>query len=237
MKSGTRISVELQEIFNNKQSVELFNEYKGVPIHTQAVIESIIGPVAVLLARPPESNCLALQTGTLIRHSELAHPIKAKIQNFDIIANRVELANFQEVSTRFVERVQIRVEPRNMVPVHIENGTQRIVGTLSDVSLNGVGVYISTTGYEYALRRSDTVHIAMQLPGGWVYAQGKVKGTGKSVDFCRLSINFSEETPDNLVVQRYIASRREEILVELFNHFDGTASFHPPGSRYEYADQ
>jgi hypothetical protein len=224
MFNKTTITTDFTKDLPEGTSVELLNIYKGVPIHIQATVQSVTAEIARMSVLPPESICLALNRSTLIRSNLQTNLIRAKILDFDAYSGSVELGQLHYSSTRFTERTQIRVEPRYMIPVEIESATHRIVGTLADISLDGIGVYITSTGYEYAVKRAETVNLSIRLPGGKIFTEGRVRGTGRSIDYCRLSIHFKDDTPDHAIVQQYIAGRRDEIMAELNGLYQNAVS-------------
>jgi hypothetical protein len=231
MTSGYSIAAALKAIQDKDQPVDLLNVFKGVPITIRASIQSTTQDDVVLDARSPESICLALNPSTMIRHAALPNLVKARILEFNAPSGRVRLGSLQFTRAKFVERSQIRVEPRNVVPAELEVDNHKIVGTLADISLIGVGLYISSLEYEFALKRSESVWLNLRLPTGVIRAEGRLRGMGKSVDFCRLAINFCSDTPENAIVQHYVADRQSEILLELRHLYEETAlskeSTHP----------
>ena len=220
MTSGYSIPAAVKTIQEKTQSIDLLNVYKGVPISIQAFLRSTSPEEVVAEVRPPESICLLFERNTLIRHASLPNLVRARVNGFDPHTGLVRLGAFQFSRSKFIQRSQVRVEPRNPIRAELEFRNHKIVGTLADISLIGIGLYISSSEYEFALNRAENVSLILHLPTGKIRSEGKLRGMGKSVDFCRLAINFCGNTPENAIVQHYIADRQSEILLELHHLYE-----------------
>ncbi len=231
------IEAELKSILLAKQQVELWSLYKGVPVMIRADIEQVAGVQALFAVQPPESISLTWSRQVVIHSPLLLHRVQARVDSFDVVTGKARLSEIRYQKSGYFERSQARVEPRNPISVEMKSGTHSIMGTLADISLIGAGVYITMVEPEHALKRAERTDLIICLPEGRVQVSGKIRGVGKSVDFYRLAINFTDDTPQNRMVMRYISQRRKEILDELPRLYEASLSPDVSDGRLMLANQ
>lgn len=207
------ILTDLQYVMETSQELDILNFYKSFPITCKARVESIAHGSAVLKVQPPGSVCLVSQEQTIVLSRGLPEAVHARIDSFDLASGALQLSDFAYVGAHFGERMIARVQPDETITVTLQTGEGApISGTLADLSLSGVGVYVPGEAFQ----RGDVVQLNLPLPEGAVSLPGKVLNiTEAPGQPPRLSIGFTRNAQEIAVVMRYIKSRRTEILSEI----------------------
>ncbi len=222
MLSNSQAVRDLKSLLVKGAQYNLLNLYKGVPVTCQAQVAQVRDQEALLRVQPPESTSLIWERYTWMAGDGIEKPLRARVVAFDIVSGTATLAEFKYTSSRLSERTQVRVEPKNPVPVEIEGQTQRIVGTLADISSIGIGVYLKALEPEHVFQHAQVVQLTLRLPiqDGTVSMSGKIRGLISSVDFHRMAIHFIPVLAEMEKVERYVDQRREEILQEIPRLYD-----------------
>ncbi len=217
MSPNSQVIRDLCSVLSEGVKYDLLNLYKGVPITCHVEVLSIEDDSAQLRVQPPELTSLVWERYTWLVGEGIEKPLQARVVSFDILAGTVRLDEFKPTSSRLAERSKARVEPKNPIPVGIESDNQRIVGTLADISVIGLGVYLYALEPEHAFHHAQVVQVSMRLPieEGEVVMSGKIRGLVSSVDFHRMAVRFIPEPGEIAKVKRYVDQRREEILQEI----------------------
>ena len=212
------IMSDLQYVMETSQELDILNFYKSFPITCKARVESIEHDSAVLKVQPPGSICLEAQEQTLVLSRGLPEAVQARVAAFDLLTGELRLSDFAYVGEHFGERMITRVQPDETISVALQSSQDFsanrdvVSGTLADVSLSGVGVYIPEPAYQ----RGQPVQLTLPLPEGEVTLPGKVLNASETPDHqTRLSIGFTRNAQEIAIVMRYIKSRRTEILSEI----------------------
>src|SRR5512142_3377840 len=136
------IITDLQYVMETSQELDILNFHKSFPITCKARVETIERDVVILTVEPPGSVCLESQEQTIVLSRGLPEAIRARIVSFDLVNGRLKLSDFSYVGSHFGERMIARVQAED--PIHVEIGVEDAgyTGTLVDVSLSGVGVFV-----------------------------------------------------------------------------------------------
>ncbi len=217
MPPSAQAIVDLNSILVEGSQYKLLNVYKGVPVTCIARVLRVGSDDASFAVQPPESTSLVWERYTWLVGENIEKPLRARVAAFDIVEGITRLNEFKYTSSRLGERRQVRVEPKNPIPVAIESEGQRLVGTLADISAIGLGVYLHAFEPEHAFQHAQVVRVSMRLPvlGGEVSINGKIRGLTGSADFDRMAIRFISKREEIEKVKRYVDQRREEILQEI----------------------
>lgn len=203
---------DLQYALETSQEVDVLNFYQSFPITARARVQAIDHEEVTLRVQPPGSVCLLREEETLLLSRGLPEAVRARIVTFDLLEGLLQLSDFAYVGTHFGDRMIARVQPQETTPIQVEVQGQTFTGTLLDVSLSGVGVYVDSDG----IRRGDLLNLTLPLPEGSVTLPGKILNiTQKPGDPPRFSIGFTRNAQEITVVMRYIKGRRGEILEEV----------------------
>lgn len=210
------ILLDLQFVMETGQELDILNFFKSFPITCRASVEKIEDNLITLHVQPPGSICLEEQEQTIILSRGLPEAVRARVVSFDLVQGVLQLSDLGYVGSRFGDRMIARVQPENPLQVEIETNDQKISGELVDVSLSGVGVHVSTPGFQ----RSQLIHITLPLPEGRVTLPGKILNVIETNGKHRLSIGFTRNAQEIAIIMRYIKDRRAEILAEIERMYD-----------------
>lgn len=206
------IITDLQYVMETGQELDILNFHKSFPITSKARVESIEGDTVELKVHPPGSIILEAQEQTIILSRGLPEAVRARIISFDLLSGLLRLSDFAYVGSNFGDRMIARVEPEDTIVIEIESDDQKEQGTLADVSLSGVGVYVTRTGFQ----RGQVVQLTLPLPEGKVTLPGKILNISQTPENQqRLSIGFTRNAQEIAVIMRYIKDRRTEILTDI----------------------
>jgi hypothetical protein len=207
---------DLQYVRETSQELDILNFFKSFPITCKARVENIDRDTVLLRVQPPGSVCLEAQEDTIVLSRGLPEAVRARIVEFDLVKGSLRLSDFSYVGSHFGERMIARVQPEETIEVEIEAGEQHLTGTLVDVSLSGVGVYTTESGFQ----RGELLLLTLPLPEGKVTLPGKVLNVTQNEGLTRLSIGFTRNAQEIAVVMRYIKDRRSEILNEVESMYE-----------------
>lgn len=206
------IITDLQYVMETGQELDILNFHKSFPITSKARVERIEGDTVDLKVQPPGSIILEAQEQTIILSRGLPEAVRARIISFDLLSGLLRLSDFSYVGSNFGDRMIARVEPEDTIVIEIESEDHKEQGTLADVSLSGVGVYVTRT----SLQRGQVVQLTLPLPEGKVTLPGKILNISQTPENQqRLSIGFTRNAQEIAVIMRYIKDRRTEILSEI----------------------
>lgn len=195
--------------------LELMNTYRGVPVICRAKVVSIRDDLVEIESHDPGLVCLVKQKQTKVLGSDYFEPAGGRTDSVDLVNGKAILTHFTYQSTRLGERMIVRVEPKEAIPVQIKNEDQITTVELVDLSLNGMGVRVEGGNYNAFLKPGTAVQISMQLPKEEVQLSGNILTAIKTGSAYRLSVRFLPGNPQRVAVFRYLIDRRAEISLEL----------------------
>lgn len=203
---------DLQYAMKANQELEILNFYKSFPITCRARVTGFDRDTVELLAQPPGSVCLEGQSETILLSKSLVEAVRAQIVDFDLPSGVLRVKDFTYVGPHFGDRKVVRVQPGEDLAVEVETEDRRLTGSLADVSLSGVGLYLETADLE----REQAVQLNLTLPEGEISLPGKIINAAPVEEHrVRYSIAFTRNAPEIAVVMRYIRDRRGEIIAEV----------------------
>ena len=194
----------------SKADVELLSFYKEVPVVCKSRVLKV-GDVNLLL-RQCELKAFSLGSEAYIRHINLPKPVAVKVTD---VNNRDRVMDVQVLG--FVElpqerRKYVRVVPAETIDVLLKKGDWRSSGTVADISLGGIGIYIRDID---SLKEGDSVSVRFGLPKGDVEANAQIRHIEEGEGVYRLGISYQLDIKTEEVVSDYIMERQFEILKEL----------------------
>ncbi|MEK7328418.1 MAG: PilZ domain-containing protein [Chloroflexota bacterium] len=215
MKQSDQILFGLERVAKAHGEVELLNGYKGLPIVTKSSVVRLGDGTATLNVQKRQATCLELEGHTYILCAELEEAASATVIELDKAAGKVDLANFLYAGRKIGERMILRVEPKDPIPVTIRIEGQTISGNLIDISIDGAGIHLSTPAADQLLKRQSAAQVSFQLLNTRLEFSGTVAYVKAVHDANRLGVDFSEDPHLKAAINQYISQRRAEIMSEL----------------------
>lgn len=220
MITNPQILSDLRLMRENNQPVELMNIYKGVPFVCKGRILEIDGDRVQLQVDTAELVCLQNDGTTRVLGNDYFEPSSAQVESVDLTTGTVILHNFTYVGTRLGERMIVRVEPEEPIPVLIHTEDHPVFGEVIDLSMSGLGIRVSVEHYQPVLKPGSAVHVTTTLPSGEITLHGAIMSITKRPDFYRLSVRFTAEHDYKVIIFHYLVDRRSEIEAELRRQFE-----------------
>lgn len=227
MGSKTELMDVFLQLAAEKAEVKLINNYKGIPVSNEATVEELDDIGVILRVSKNQCVCLELERFTYIQNPALPTVIKARVESLDFLSLRVKLTGFEYAPETIGRRTALRVQPKSPLDVLIIYQSQKIRGSLADISSMGIGIYM-LSAYIYdagMLRKGEAIQVHIRLPftkGGWseVRLPGTIRYINRDKGLFRLGIDTDPEMYVKTQISRYIDQRQAETLRELRVLFD-----------------
>jgi hypothetical protein len=216
MASNPQILSDLRVIHEADHQVELLTTYKGVPFICRAKIEELTDEHVQLRTTDESMVCLETDKKPRVLGSDYFEPSVAEVISIDLHSGLVDLHNLSYVGTKLGERMIIRVEPENSIPIDLLLDDFNVEGVIADISLNGIGVRVPVDGYNQTLKPGTLVNTHFNLPNGKIQLSGIVLSVLKLEYFYRLSIKFEQDGDQKTRIFHYLVDRRGDIQRELY---------------------
>lgn len=213
----------LEQIKERGLGVRLLNVYKGIPITQEAQMLDITGKVATFNINRYQAVCLELQRKTFIQHHEFPAIVKGNVIRVDIRREIAYLSAFVYMGGDIGNRLQVRVQPKDPIPVELAMRGQLIRGHLADISIGGAGIFTTAIFYRpgfFSFKSPATINVylptaktSLKLPGVVVYLRPDVSAY-------RLGIQVNPDMQTRALISQYVAHRQAEIQRELRQVYD-----------------
>lgn len=184
--------------------------YKEMPV----VCKSEIIHIEDLFVRLKTHHIKAFSIGdeVYMKHRKIPHTIASRVTNINAYDFKIEVEIIGFMDPPQDKRQYVRVEPEEPIPVKISRGDWETTGTMADISVGGVGLYVKDKN---ALKRFDRVKVAFSLRRGNIESEGSVRYIEKLEASYRIGIRYELNMMQEEIVNDYIMERQFEILKEL----------------------
>jgi len=219
MTSNLQIQSDLRLAMEMKQTLEIMVFYKGVPVICKAQINTIEGNIVTMVT--PDSGIVCIKPGSKVSilGSDYFEPSSARVVDADNRSGRLHLHDFSYLGNRLGERMIVRVEPKEPIPVIIISMDQRIEAEVVDLSLNGAGIRLQPGEYYPSLKPGALVNASFDLPAEAIELDATVISGTKVADRFRISIGFTGNGARKAAIFRYLIDRRSEIEQEIIAEY------------------
>jgi hypothetical protein len=202
-----------QRVAAGRHEIDLLSMYKGMPVIDKALVNFVHDEAVHIQPQTYKSVCLTLSKHVIVLSDLLDEPVNAVVHDVDLTVGTAVLGNFSYVSGHLGDRMSPRVEPQEPFEVSLESGGKSFAGSVVDLSLSGVGVFVTGEGMN-KLRARSVVRFALPLPDETLQLLGVIRHAKRTTQGSRLGVAFEPGT--NLhAVFTYINHRRAELLGEL----------------------
>jgi hypothetical protein len=231
------IILSLSRILEARRPVKLINNYKGVPIHYDAVILEVAEREATFKVHPYQCVGLKLDQQTFIQSEGIEYSVRANLKSVDFVAKIAVLEDFLYAPDTIGSRAAIRVQPEDAVDVVILSRNRKIPGQLADISMVGMGIYSFSAYIDNPafIKRgiSVTVVLALHEVNGFedITLKGIIQNIARERDVYRLGIRTNPADTAQRIMNEYIDSRKQEVLREIEDTYQQVfqLSFHDEG--------
>lgn len=221
MTNADPILAGLNRLRRAGRPLDLLNLYHGAPIVYPGRVQAVAKSTAIVHVPSFQIVCLTLEPVTTVLSQLLEEAVSARVLAVDLAAGLATLGHFQYASQHIGHRMTVRVAPRQPVQVPVECGAVAVEGELADLSINGIGLHLSTA-QAAAFRPRAVVRLRLPLPGTTTAAldiSGTVRFVRSEGDQARLGITFAQDV-QMMSILPYVRERQNEILTELQAVYD-----------------
>ena len=220
------IYIALQNVMKADEPVKFFNTYRGMPVNYSGFIQKIVGNRILFKISSLQINCIILNRGTFIKVNRIGGVLRAKMADYNLEKEIVDLWGFENVINTIGFRTEVRVEPKQSLEGWLPiNNFNRIPLSIFELSVRGMGFWFDADYFDPLL-----FTIGKRLPIFYYLPPiGKTTGdtvltydieirnvlTDQSVKYVRVGAHtFPDKVTENLLVN-YLAYRQKELLAEL----------------------
>ncbi|MFZ5809100.1 MAG: hypothetical protein ACOY16_07450 [Chloroflexota bacterium] len=158
----------LKRVAAAESEIRLLNVYQGVPIAFPAAIVYVGQSSITVRTEKYQLVCLYQERLTHIQYPGFPGVIRARVNRIEPSSLQAELHEFEYVKEGVGERRSVRVWPKEGVTgeLHLTDRVETLKGELADISLDGMGIYLSETEYaSKLLRQGRKIAVVFRLPG------------------------------------------------------------------------
>ena len=221
---------DLDYIASQNRTLNLFTNFRGIPIHIVAGIIRCSHTTGVVRLRVPNHQISSLKVDDkiLVQSDLFRSKLVGVINHIDSHTTIITLEGIRYVTGSMGNRENLRVQPEN--PIHLEiimGHGFRVLGELIDISQGGLSIKLTKNNFPednlYILQ--IPVEIRFGLPVNLPVSgkctihdssvQAIIAYANESQQTYRLGLLTSLKEPDLRVLRRYIFDRQTEILSEI----------------------
>ena len=206
---------QLEQIARLEPVVTLLNEYQGVPVSYEALVQRVDTGTAQLAVHKYQAVCLSLEAETVLQSKLLSLALRARVAALDVVTGAATLADFTPTAYLVGRRQAIRLRPQPPVEVSVEN--LRLNGRLINLSVSGLGLHLPLPSgvAEPDFQMNPDLRIRLQLPteGSPAELAGRVAHSNFRNGAFILGINLASDAQPRL--ESYIAQRQAAVAQEL----------------------
>lgn len=220
------IYIALQNVMKANEPVKFFNTYRGMPVNYSGVISKIIGNRILFKISSLQINCIILNHGTYIKVNRIAGVLRAKMADYDMKKETVDLWGFENVINTIGLRSEVRVEPKKPIDgALLINTNSRIPLSIFELSVRGIGFWFDIDFFEpqfftigkrvlisYTLPAAGNKPDDIQMCYEMEFRNVMMDQTGKYVRIGART--YPDKNYENDLVN-FLAYRQKELLVEL----------------------
>ncbi len=205
-----KLAVEFLEKVSGREKINLLSYYKGIPVACSSEILEVRENIVKV------STCamdiLAPKREVYLKHPNLPKPIETSVIERDLGKGEalLKVIGFRNLPKE--RRKYLRVLPDKPVKVNIFKGNWQGEGSLADISVGGVGIYL---GDPKDLKEGDSVLLKFSLPKGKIEARASVRYLLSKGKLFRVGLQYQLDIPTEEIVSDYVMERQFEILREL----------------------
>ncbi len=209
-ESERRIALEFLEKIKEREEIELLTYYKEVPVVCKSKVIGIRDEF--IRAATCNIDIFTPDREIYVKHPNLPKPIAVEVKDRDLEREEVllEVIGFKDLPQE--RRKYVRVVPKEPIRVRIVKGDWKTEGTMADISVGGIGVYVEDRD---DLKEGDVVEVSFTLPKGKIESEASVRYVLPHEKIYRIGLQYNLDIPKEEIVSDYVMERQFEILREL----------------------
>jgi hypothetical protein len=197
------------------KKVKLVNFYKGILIRYNASVLSVNEDEAIFQIHKYQRLALEEERQTFINSEIFSKTVQANLIAVDVTKLKAVLADFVYVDSSPVERVFMRIQPKDPIEAVIYDEKCKITGQIVDISVASMAVHVTKTS---EFKQNSDVSMSVSLPKvnqstfGKVKLHGKITMILKVKGFNKLVIEILPDPYTEPLISQYLSQRQVEIL-------------------------
>jgi hypothetical protein len=197
------------------KEVKLVNFYKGILIRYNASVLSVNEDEAIFQIHKYQRLALEEEKQTFMNSEIFPKTVKANLITVDATELKAVLTDFVYVDSSPVERVYMRIQPKEPIEAVIYDEDCKIKGQIVDISVASMAVHVTKTS---KFKQNSDVSMSVSLPKANQSTIGKVKLNGKIImirkekGFNKLAIEILPDPYTEPLISQYLSHRQVEIL-------------------------
>jgi hypothetical protein len=208
---------QLEQIARLEPVVTLLNEYKGVPVSREALVQSVDTGTAHLAVHKHQAVCLSLEAETVLQSKLLSLALLARVVALDVVTGAATLTDFIPTVYLIGRRQAIRLKPQSPVEVSVEN--LRLNGRLINLSMSGLGLHLplpsGVAERDFQMNPDLQIHLQLPTEASRVELAGRVAHSTFRNGAYLLGINLAADAEAQRALENYIAQRQATVTQEL----------------------
>ncbi len=185
-----------------------YTDYKGSFADTSAYLVEVDDLGATL--HTENSQAYSLGATVYLKGSYIPFPIVGIVKDKKNGIVALSVRGFKWISKE--KRKHLRVVPEEEIKVKLSKDGTELVGTLADISLEGLGVYLESTE---GISKGDTVKIEFKLSGKRLKLIGEIEYIKPHTNVSRVGIHFEPDVVAEDVIGKYIIKRELALLKDM----------------------
>ncbi len=195
---------------SGERECDLLIHYKQVPVGCKSEILETDG--MELKAKICNMSVFHEDQEVYLKHRRLPKTVSLRILEVDFTSQTADFEIIGFVDLPQERRRYLRVEPEEPIPVRVEGVKGTEVCEMADISIGGVGVFLSRAeGFSVGER----VRVSFTLTEGRVETEGEVKHITPYEGRVKMGIAYNLDLKKEEVVSDYVMERQFGILREL----------------------
>jgi hypothetical protein len=190
----------LSKMASTQEEINLLNTYKGVPLTFSARILNVGFASIRVITDTFQSVSMCLDRKTYLQSSKFDEIYRADVESMSKADMITVLGNLANVNYGIGKRSEVRVQPAENITVNVrdQSGGYNLNGLVTDISHDGIGLYIGWRSFLPQLFFAGSpLVLTYQLPGVYLRSQTKPIGsqaTGPLDRFSSEKTRFSTTT-------------------------------------------
>ncbi|GAB6041243.1 PilZ domain-containing protein [Endothiovibrio diazotrophicus] len=198
---------------HSDQMVRLETLYQGVPLnHEGLFLAATDGRAAFHLGNSRET-IFEFHEEVLIHAPFLEKPVLGRVVEVDDKRREITVSGLHYSTHNAATRAELRVQPRQPIPVELKLRNERYEGLVIDISLNGMALSLDDPG---ELKVKDWVHLEMELPhlagGERVVTRGEVARISERRNSFRVGLVLRNPPNVESLLSEYVTNRQAEVI-------------------------
>ncbi len=196
-----------------KDNIKVIDYFYEVPVTCNSKLLRIEGRNIFLDVSKCVNKIFEKDHYVFVKIEDLSKTIKGKVEEISYDRGILVLTDFEYAPIPQEKRRYIRVRLSEKIPVILTRGTKEFKGLIDDISIGGLGIFLTDTE---GLEEGVYVDIIFVLDGYTIDVLGQIRYLSPIGRVTRVGIKFMNLTArDEEIIGEFVTKRQFEILKKL----------------------